>query len=142
MRFRYPKTTYWSLAIAFGLLVSIGLVMEIVERTTWPASVPNSGVTIIADSDGDTQARATQIVQAIEQFERVNGVSPGALRQLKPTYIDKILMPLDPVRPWEYDGGTPAGWVLYYKDPDYTISWTEHTYSSRSRKWESKDDGF
>lgn len=139
---RYPKLTFASVAVIVGGIIAAGIVLDYSERSRWPKSVPNPGACIIANPSGNTRARAAQIVQAIEQFERVNGVSPGALRQLKPTYIDRILQPLSPVEPWEYNGGTPGGWGLYYKDPDHTVYWVHHFYTSGSRKWESKEDGF
>ena len=62
MRLRYPKLTYAFIAlIAFGI-ITIGVNLEYRERRTWPPSVPNQGVCIIADSRGDTQARASQII--------------------------------------------------------------------------------
>ncbi len=142
LRLRYPKLTYALIAVIVCGIIATAFVIDFRERSKWPKSVPNPGACIVANANGNTRARATQIVQAIEQFERVNGVSPGALRQLKPTYIDRILQPLSPVEPWEYNGGTPRGWGLYYKDPDHTVYWVDHFYTSGSRKWESKEDGF
>ncbi len=142
LQLRYPKLTFLLVAVIVVGVIARGILLDYSERSKWPISRPNPGACIVANSNGNTRARAAQIVQAIEQFERVNRVSPGALRQLKPTYIDKILQPISPVEKWEYVGGTPRGWSLYYKDPDKITYWVEHAYTSTSRKWESKEDGF
>ncbi len=140
LKLRNVKIALLFFSILVCGIVGVALALDYLERRTWPVAVANPAVGLIASSGADTQARADQLVAAINQFESVNKVAPGSLRQLTPTYIDKVLNPVSPIEPWSYQVERDKSWRFVYT---VSKSWGEHThfiYTSKSKKWDIVED--